>query len=102
MSEKKLNGNMNAEDWAKEFMRIFSGHVCGENEKIDEGSMIGWFANAILTGYDSKPDHDELARKLDIAKRALGLMLLDEVSCLSSNPKLNPYYIALDALKEIE
>ena len=39
---------MDAAAWAKEFMHIF-GKRLGE---IDEGLMIGWFANAIMRGWD--------------------------------------------------
>lgn len=46
--EVKLNGTMDAQVWAKEFMKNF-GHRL---EDIDEGLMIGWFANAIMTGFD--------------------------------------------------
>ena len=35
--------------WAREFMRIFGGERRGE---IDEGLMVGWFANSIMVGYD--------------------------------------------------
>jgi len=37
---------MDAQEWAKEFIRIAP-------DATDEGSMIGWFANAIMTGYDA-------------------------------------------------
>lgn len=40
-----LNQTMRAEDWAKEFMRITNGNV-------DEETMIVWFANAIVCGWD--------------------------------------------------
>lgn len=32
--------------WAQEFMRLFGDR----RDEIDEGLMIGWFANAIETG----------------------------------------------------
>ncbi|AXH68727.1 hypothetical protein SEA_SPARKLEGODDESS_9 [Streptomyces phage SparkleGoddess] len=38
-----------AQIWAKEFMKVW------ENEPIDimnEDMMLGWFANAIMAGYD--------------------------------------------------
>lgn len=48
-TETKLIGNPVAEDWAKEFVKIIK-----KNPSIpyDEGAMIGWFANAIMAGYD--------------------------------------------------
>ena len=44
-----LNDTFDASIWAKEWMRI-----TGENPSIpvDEGTMIAWFANAIMAGYD--------------------------------------------------
>jgi hypothetical protein len=47
---KKINvlTTMDARVWAKEFMRIFGR----KKETIDEELMVGWFANAIMKGYD--------------------------------------------------
>jgi hypothetical protein len=45
--------------WAEEFCRIFAGATIMPNERlaefemtpiVDEGTMVGWFANAIETG----------------------------------------------------
>ena len=36
--------SMDAQVWAAEFCRIFPGH--------DEGTMLAWFANAIMAGFD--------------------------------------------------
>ena len=46
-----LHGTTDASVWAKEFCRIAKtlGH------DLDEGWMISWFANAIMTGYDKAP-----------------------------------------------
>jgi hypothetical protein len=46
---KNLIGNMNAQDWAKEFINTISRKPYIAS---DEGFMIGWFANAIMTGLD--------------------------------------------------
>lgn len=48
----KLHSTMDAKVWTDEFMRLFSGHVCGPGEVIDDGLMLGWFANAIMCGFD--------------------------------------------------
>lgn len=47
--EVNLVGEFNAQVWAKEFVRIVK-----QNPEIptDEGAMIGWFANSIMSGYD--------------------------------------------------
>ena len=39
---------IDAQKWAEEFMRIWSGRW----SEVDEALMIGWFANAIMRGYD--------------------------------------------------
>lgn len=41
-----------AQAWAAEFVRRFAGETVGETapHAVDEGLMIGWFANAIETG----------------------------------------------------
>lgn len=36
--------SFDAQDWAKAFCRI--------HPEADEGDMIGWFANALMRGYD--------------------------------------------------
>lgn len=49
MSEElNLHGTTDAAVWAKEFCRLFPD--------ADEGLMISWFANAIMTGVDSVPN----------------------------------------------
>ncbi len=48
MKETKLNDEFDASVWAKEFMKKFENRL----EEIDEDLMLGWFANAIMTGYD--------------------------------------------------
>lgn len=45
--EAKLHDTMDAVVWAREFIRIFGG-----KPSPDEGTMIGWFANAIMVGWD--------------------------------------------------
>jgi hypothetical protein len=46
------NGLLSTTDmmqWAEEFCRIFRGKVVGEDD-VDEGLMVGWFANAFELG----------------------------------------------------
>ena len=45
----ELVGETDATVWAKKWLEIIA-----ENPDIptDEGAMIGWFANAIMAGYD--------------------------------------------------
>ena len=48
-TEKKLIGNLDAKCWAEEFVRLVK---VKPSIAMDEGTMVGWFANAIMTGYD--------------------------------------------------
>lgn len=41
-------GEFDASKWAADFMQRFGSRLLS----IDETLMIGWFANAIMTGYD--------------------------------------------------
>jgi len=41
-------GEFDASKWADEFMRLFGQRL----QDVDEGLMLGWFANAIMTGFD--------------------------------------------------
>jgi len=51
--EVKLTDEINANVWAKEFMRIYGKETMQGNVLwIDEDLMRAWFANAIMTGYD--------------------------------------------------
>ena len=49
MKEHKLVGTFDAKVWAKEFIKIVKKKP---SIATDEGTMIGWFANAIMAGYD--------------------------------------------------
>jgi len=46
----KLIGNMDARVWAKEFKKTLRHHP---GIAKDEATMMGWFANAIMSGYDN-------------------------------------------------
>ena len=48
-TEKKLLDEFSAEVWADEWLRVIK---LNPNIPTDKGTMIGWFANAIMTGYD--------------------------------------------------
>ncbi len=58
--EVKFNPqSMDAQVWAKEFMRLFGKSL----SQIDEGLMISWFANAIMAGFDeANRRHDKKAK----------------------------------------
>ena len=44
-----LYGQMDASIWAKEFIKMIEGNL---NRAKDIDILRGWFANAIMTGYD--------------------------------------------------
>ena len=48
-NKNKLIGEFDAKVWAEDFVKMVK-----ENPDIatDEETMIGWFANAIMVGYD--------------------------------------------------
>jgi hypothetical protein len=45
VAEQRFPHTMDAQIWAAEFVKL--------NPGADEGNMIGWFANAIMAGYDT-------------------------------------------------
>ena len=51
MTDHTLMGTTDAMVWAEEFCRIFNGEVVGGDGTgeavVDEGLMVGWFANAM-------------------------------------------------------
>jgi hypothetical protein len=49
MTETNLHDTMDAKVWAAEFVKTFLNNPC---IAADEGTMIGWFANAIMAGFD--------------------------------------------------
>lgn len=58
--------NTDAQYWADEFIKILN-----ENPGIahDEGAMIGWFANAIMAGYDEARRKYEMVNFHDFLMR---------------------------------
>jgi len=47
--EVNLLNEFSAEVWVREWMKTIKKHP---EIPTDEGTMLGWFANAIMTGYD--------------------------------------------------
>lgn len=46
---KHLNEDLDARRWAREFNEVMAKEECC---KLDEGLLVGWFANAIMCGFD--------------------------------------------------
>jgi hypothetical protein len=70
----RLIGNNSAQDWARAFIDMLTEQE-GEGAQlpVDEGTMIGWFANAIMTGYDAGAEH-ERKRPIDDKIREIAFM----------------------------
>lgn len=51
---------MDGQLWAQEFLKMWGDKF----EEVDEGLMIAWFANSIMSGWDNKswslPKRDEI------------------------------------------
>lgn len=62
---KGLNDDPNAQRWAREFCKL--------NTASDEGTMLGWFANAIMCGYDHHAR--SVPPALDLTTSAFGVSL---------------------------
>lgn len=60
--EVKLHTTMDAKVWTEEFMRI-------SPDSKDDGTMFGWFANAIMCGWDHA--HWKLQPKIDSQSQLL-------------------------------
>jgi len=65
--------DIDAHKWAASFIQIFGSDL----RRIDEGLMIGWFANAIMTTHDKV----SIAKDIEIAKLTKAL---EDVQQLSS------------------
>ena len=49
MNKINLNATIDATIWTNEWMRIINEHP---NISTDKFTMFGWFAHALMTGYD--------------------------------------------------
>lgn len=80
--------SFDARDWAKAFVE----HVTA-NPAIaaDEGTMLAWFANALMRGYDERENRlREAAASSDASPRAGG-----------ETPMIDPKRIAADAVQRL-
>ena len=64
-----LHGTMDAEIWVKEWMKTIKKHP---EIPTDEGTMLGWFANAIMAGYDAAK-----RKEVNLAKSRLHQLKVD-------------------------
>ena len=63
-------GEMDAMKWAEEFDRIFL------NSRPDTGTMLAWFANAIMTGFDTAMNREGESRAAVLAEAVVGDVLI--------------------------
>ena len=64
--EVNLHLTIDAKVWAKEFMRLYDNNKLrpiNVPDWVDEALMIGWFANAIMVGYDKGKAQSHLGGK---------------------------------------
>ena len=69
-----LQGEFSAQVWAKAWCEVAAGLTTEGQSLIDEGWMIGWFANAIMAGYDSAINRYGLVRPADLSCVDVGLI----------------------------
>lgn len=62
-TEMELVGNTDAQTWAREFVKMVQANPA---IPTDEGTMIGWFANAIMAGHD---EGRRIEQKRDIGEK---------------------------------
>ena len=100
--------SIDARVWAKEFMRIYQS----QGEKwVDEELMIGWFANAIMAGYDEAHRRCEksLANRIPKGEKPSPeiepipeyLISGETLDNLSLRKKINELVEAVNRMKEV-
>jgi hypothetical protein len=74
VTTEELAGCIDAQKWAAEWLETLAEHP---QIATDEGTMIGWFANAIMAGYDRGREVERKvgfdARVREIAGQSAGL-----------------------------
>lgn len=87
MSNLDLVGETDAQVWAKRWHEIITEHPA---IPTDEGAMIGWFANAIMAGYDEGRRHEQ---KRDIVEKLREIIF--QAAGAATRPLLedHPYYV---------
>lgn len=64
--------SFDARDWAKEFMRGnngLSGPFQSSRVSVDEETMVGWFANALMRGYDERRSREGEIKQKELSDR---------------------------------
>lgn len=71
---KDLTGEMDAQVWAHEFMEFWKENPI---HIMDEEFMLGWFANAIMAGYDEARRKYETVNLYSHTMRSIGVSVED-------------------------
>jgi len=67
VDDRQLIGNTDAKIWAEEFVKLVKHNP---SVPLDESCMLGWFANAIMAGYDKAREVYE-KKPLDVKQELL-------------------------------
>ena len=96
-------GEFDAHEWAIEFDRIYPDH------RPDIDTMLGWFANAIMTGYDRAKNESAAADQATIATLRAALDGLVEaadkwLAAPASHPEIGfaDFHKALATAREVK
>jgi len=92
--ERKFNPqSFDSRVWAKEFMGLYNKNIMKRNHLwIDEGLMVGWFANAIMAGFDEA--HRRISKDFISKERVRGL----KMNITSQNPWKKEFNQRIDDL----
>jgi hypothetical protein len=92
---KQFPQTMDAVAWAKEWLRTIESNPTIPK---DEGTMIGWFARAIMAGYDEAQRRDKV--KLDAAKAELEKAQSKADECVTDVGRMSRLSCGIDAALE--
>jgi len=67
-NDLKFRDSFDARDWAKAFVEYVKANP---SIATDEETMVGWFANAIMRGYDEYPRERPWIARVEKARQAL-------------------------------
>jgi hypothetical protein len=71
-----LTDSTDAKIWAQEFMKIWQEEPI---DILDEDLMLGWFANAIMAGYDSARRKYEMVNFHDFLMQSIKIQFDEAV-----------------------
>jgi hypothetical protein len=81
--------SFDAVDWAKAFCKIATnlGYRDAEGQPVDEGWMVGWFANALMRGYDEYAKRQARATPTPTeAREKIARIVYPDGFCREPNP----------------